>query len=94
MNCKPGDLARIVPGRPAEDMIVRCVEFYSGPWSDGTYAPEWRLDREVPKMNGRADHFFADCYLRPIQPPPNTVTTEEVANLYQPSPNVTDKETA
>lgn len=73
MNCKQGDLAYVVvPGRPADGMIVKCVEFL------GVIAitcqggveklPVWRLDHPIPAFDGTPTTKASDDRLRPIRP--------------------------
>jgi hypothetical protein len=90
MNCKPGDLAVIVNSPPdciaARGRIVTLVEHCiidgEGCW---TYE-QMPLRGRVPGMHLArwAWHELPDVWLRPITPPPGTVTTGEVRELYAP----------
>jgi hypothetical protein len=66
MNCKQGDLAIIVEGLQAGN-IVRCVSRYDGPWAGVPYAPGWIVDRHLINRCGRFQNAVGDCALRPIR---------------------------
>jgi hypothetical protein len=66
MNCKQGDLAIIVEGTQAGN-IVRCVSRYDGPWASVPYAPGWVVDRHLVNSRGFLQDRVGDCALRPIR---------------------------
>lgn len=96
MNCKQGDLARIVaPGKPAHGYIVRCVELrthgkdYQGRVFQDDF---WLVDPHVPMENGELGNAARDANLRPIRDPGDDAIDESRAWLPPvPTPN---KETA
>lgn len=88
MNCKPGDLAIIVfsPILSNIGAIVTIHESYDA------YGPGgWCVTCSSKLMSARGlpinafERFHADDeHLRPIIPPPGSVTDEEVKELYSP----------
>lgn len=100
MNCKPGDLAVVVSvtgatgvaarvTRKLLNRIVRVVRLVP-PRGDFHCSASlvWEFEKpEIVVIDGR--QFIctgmADEGLRPITPPPNTVTDEEVRDLYAPN---------
>lgn len=87
MNCKPGDLAMVIAGA-AVGYIVTCVERFDGPWLDSDYEPGWRLDRPIPKMNGRYESFIGDTFLRPIRPQPEDEVDKVIQRIGTPHKEV------
>lgn len=74
MNCKEGDLCVVVvPGRPADGMIVRCVKYLGFGFigtSVGVKSKHvWELDRAVPAFDGKPTKVSQDDVLRPIRDP-------------------------
>lgn len=84
MNCKPDDLAIVVPDLPADefmrDMIVRVTTHHF----DGV--DYWDIERDIPAPDGSFVCGIEDSILRPLTPPSGSVTTKEVRELYSPSP--------
>lgn len=75
LNCKLGDLARIVNSEADNnDKIVMCVEFMGvTPWrsrGDITYEPTWRVDRALCSSTGEWHDLISDNQLRPIRDNP------------------------
>lgn len=68
MNCKQGDLARIVPDLPSDEwargLIVEC-------WVLGTWKglPAWKVEPALRTPNGQRVEMVSDCILRPIRDP-------------------------
>lgn len=70
MRCKKGDLAIVEFSRSGnEGKIVRCVEFIG----DGLVGPElvhysdlWRVEPELPSIDGGTTCAAADRFLRPL----------------------------
>jgi hypothetical protein len=102
MNCKPGDLAVIVKAKQDMRNIGKIVTVLRLA-IDGEYLGPWRtrMTREDGiswVIEGVGQIFWAgdpvkqraipDEWLRPITPPPGTVTTEEVKTLFSPSPSM------
>ena len=83
MNCKQGDIAIVVGGR-AVGYIVTCIGRFDGPWNDRDYEPGWRIDRPIPKMNGRHEATIADHYLRPIRDPGDDAVDEVIQRIGTP----------
>ena len=80
MNCKPGDLARIVTAGPFQDQLIVVTEVYFSPWG-------WIWDYEGPLKrlpNGDRQTGFFDHVLRPIRDPGDDAVDETL--LRQPTP--------
>jgi hypothetical protein len=82
MNCKKGELARVIWSRGNDDTFVRCVRLATGfersrvegggKYLDDTSGPVWVLDRAIPWFDrfGTAHSYHALCpdeKLRPIR---------------------------
>lgn len=94
MNCKQGDLARIVaPGEPAHGYIVRCIKLIHrardqhGRVLEGDF---WLIDPHPPCKNGERGDAARDKNLRPIRDPGDDAIDESKAWL----PPVPTKELA
>ncbi len=103
MNCKPGDLAVIVPGPPPHfeadlalvGTIVRVTHIVvAQSVAPGQMGAQWAYEGRRLYCNGLLVVSLSDLILRPITPPPNTVTDDEVRELYEPAPATRVKETA
>lgn len=96
MNCKPGDLCVIVRSMAGNEGVLckvldpmGCEPLFEGYiWGEGA-GPCWlvELGRQVKtivagQLVSRCP--IPDAWLRPILPPPGTVTTDEVRELYSP----------
>lgn len=87
MNCKQGDLARVVNSQAGNnDKIVQCLEYVGLRWwlnHDGDrLAPTWRIDRELPPLEGFGDDdLIEDSKLRPIRDSDGTDETLTWAGL-------------
>lgn len=87
MNCKPGDIAIIVSceSQDGKKDIGRLVSVLA-PWGDGV---SWKIEPcdgkgfQVGPLNLKTAGDY-DWNLRPITPPPGTVTDSEVLELYSP----------
>jgi hypothetical protein len=89
MNCKPGDLAVFVRSEAGnEGLVVRCIrlatEAEMRQARRHTDLPVWHINRPVVDAYGDALSFAQDRNLRPIRP--DGITTEEVKELFSPSP--------
>ena len=67
LNCKVGDVARVVRPGPAYGYIVTCLERFDGPWRDSDYEPGWRVDAKLPARDGSMFAFIGDYNLRPLR---------------------------
>lgn len=85
MNCKQGDLARIVaPDDPAHGYIVRCLYLvHHALNADGEVVQGdlWRVDPDVPMTNGKPGNCVRDANLRPIRDPGDDAVDESRAWL-------------
>ncbi len=76
LNCRPGDLARIVNSEAGNnDKIVLCVRFAGlVPFGFIGARPKilagWVIDRELRGGDGRYSNVVEDCKLRPIRDNP------------------------
>lgn len=79
MNCRSGDLARVVPFdaviEPHVGMVVRCIEPIRQPLTD---LPGWVIE---PELDGH--DCVLDAALRPIRP--GEVDDQDVRELFAPS---------
>jgi hypothetical protein len=87
MNCKQGDMARIIRSEAGNrDKIVQCVRAV-GPknvlWPDDRFTVEfmWEIDRELPRMDGRMTKMLPDSVLRPIRDQPGQDEMLRIAGL-------------
>lgn len=97
MNCKPGDLARVISipqtrGTGLDDVIIK-VTHLDGVTDDGTL-PAWAY--EGPKLThrkgptvGRVVTAIADHVLRPIRDPGEDAVDEMLLRIPSPSEPVT-----
>jgi hypothetical protein len=89
MNCQKDDLAIAVYSTAGnEGLVVRCMEFgmFTHRNRDGKDESRacWRTDRPVRGWDGRFSEWYPDAWLMPIRP--DGITTEEVKELFSPSP--------
>ena len=90
MNCKQGDLAYVVRSYAGnEGRIVRCVRLlpckrWRLPNGVIFTEPSWVIDCALAGWTGGLENSIPDHQLRPITPPPGTVTDEEVRKLFSP----------
>lgn len=88
MNCKPGDLAYIVWSvRGNEGKVVRCLRLFGIAIWDGEPLQTWETDYDFgvePFTDPELRFCIPDDQLCPITPPPGSVTTDEVLELYAP----------
>lgn len=81
LNCKPGDLAIVVLGNPSNNIgkVIRVTTLY------GTFCgyTMWNYDGRLSDLGLRITAVADNC-LRPILPPPGTVSDSEVRELYSP----------
>lgn len=89
MNCKQGDLARIVPCVMADEwargLIVRCVSASTSPDGDAG----WDVEPQLRHPMGRCFTSVADTILRPICDPGEDARDETLA--WRPLPLVTEE---
>lgn len=82
MNCKPYDLAVFVIAGPLLGRIVKLTTLDPFMGSGGPY---WFYEgKRLHMLNGDEYVSFKDRALRPITPPPGSVTDSEVLALYAP----------
>ena len=83
MNCYPHALAIFIAPGPLQGRIVKLTTLDPYP---GLPEPFWLYEGERIDMAGGYGEYvsFRDKAMRPITPPPNTVTDEEVRELYRP----------
>lgn len=90
LNCRPGDLAVIVKTHPAEPATAQFIDrvVCVRAWEIRHGDPCWKY-AHMP-LRGKYRGMVVDWYeipdewLRPITPPPGTVTDSEVRELYEP----------
>jgi hypothetical protein len=95
MNCKPGDLAVIVAGRPRRNVgrIVRCVEVVVGETCSCGGAV-WIIDGDTVPVGSLAGLFsellgikpmVGDCCLKPIRDPGDDAVDEVLQRVGAPA---------
>lgn len=88
MNCRKGDIAIIVGGELGnEGGMVRVVGTDSRCWGEEWLCEalsELRTSTGVVSRPGEYG-YCEDRFLRPITPPPGTISDEEVRELYSPT---------
>jgi len=89
MNCKPGDLAITVCSTNNNQGKIVTVGRWLGKVRGWVGDDRWEINVELPGRLGGSGAHYRDSYMRPITPPPGSVTESEVTALYNPT-----KETA
>lgn len=77
LNCRPGDIARVVTRGPFQDKLIRvtCVNgFYRG-------RAIWDYEPPYFECLGGQQNWFFDDVLRPIRDPGDDAVDETLRNL-------------
>jgi hypothetical protein len=88
MNCKPGQMAVVIKGTDRHEKswigrVVRVIRVRGLGVDGSSLYWEYEGQRLVHPLYGEC-LAVADIALRPITPPPGSVSDEEVRELYQP----------